>query len=48
MLTRCSACHKSIGPAEFINEACERNDKGHPIELMSLQVFIVLNNRRNA
>jgi hypothetical protein len=48
MLTRCSACHKSIGPAEFIAEKCARNN-GHVLEAATLQTMIVLSMpRRNA
>jgi hypothetical protein len=48
MLTRCSACHKSIGPVEFINEACERNYNGHVLETLTLFTMIALSSRRNA
>ena len=48
MLTRCSACHKSIGPEEFINQSCERNHNGHALETLSIFTMIALSSRRNA
>jgi hypothetical protein len=47
MVTRCSACHQSIGPAEFISERCPRSN-GHVLEAATLQTMIVLSMpRRN-
>ena len=45
MLTRCSACHKSIGPEEFINELCDRNHNGHVLETLTLFTMIALSRR---
>ena len=47
MLTRCSACHKSINPEKWMDEPCERNYNGHLLEALSLYTMIALSSRRN-
>ena len=47
MLTRCSTCHKSITPEQFMHEACVRNANGHVLETLSIFAMIALSNRRS-